>query len=284
MVFENLERKTLSEPLYMGLSLAMEDAIRSGFVEPGSRLPTHRAISMQLGISIHTVSKAYERLRHLNLVDGQVGRGSFVVSPEIDSKPPYEVRTLRDGVCDLAISRPVVSEIHDNLMREALRELASNAPAATLISNRPNLGQPHHRESGVDWLRICGVETSIDRVVTTNGVTHGMILALSAITRPGDVLLVEEVTHHLVLSQAAYLGLSVVGVECDQEGLLPDAFEKACEEMNAKALLLLPGLCNPRASLMSEERRKEIAYIAIGADLPIIENDAFGRRCQKDFG
>lgn len=276
MFFDRLDKTTLSEPLYLGLSMAIEDAIRSGALKAGSRLPTQRAVSTKLGLSIHTVSKAYERLRHLHLIDGQVGRGSFVVDPEFDSKPPYDVCARRDGTIDLAISRPLSSRLHETLMREALRDLSANAPSATLLSNRPNLGQRHHREAGVDWLRLCGVETSADRVIMTNGASHGMVTALSALTRPGDVLLVEEVTHHLVLSQAAYLGLNVVGIVCDKDGILPDSLERACHDVNPKALVLLPGLCNPRASFMPEGRRQDIARLCVKHGLPIIENDASG--------
>lgn len=277
MTFEFPAREALAEPLYASLSAAIERQIREGRLRPGDRLPTHRAVSNELGLSVHTVSKAYERLRQHNLIQGHVGRGSYVVDPSGLDQPPYALKPQREDVLDLAISRPLYDAHHDQAMRRTLREMADTADPATILSCRPNIGQTAHRAAAVDWLARCRLRTSADRVLLTNGVTHGMAASLSAVTTPGDVVLADDVTHHLVISLCRYLGLTLVGVAGDDEGMCPDALERVCRGHDARAIVTLPNLATPRASLMGEARRRAIVGVARRRDLVIIENDVYAQ-------
>ncbi|RKT35049.1 GntR family transcriptional regulator [Roseovarius halotolerans] len=277
MTFEFPDREALAEPLYASLAAAIERQIREGVLRPGDRLPTHRAVSNELGLSVHTVSKAYDRLRQHNLIHGHVGRGSFVVDPSARDEPPYALKSQREDVLDLAISRPLYDARHDQAMRRTLREMAGNADPATILSCRPNIGQTAHRAAAVDWLARCRLNTSADRVLLTNGVTHGMAAALSAVTAPGDVVLADDVTHHLIISLCRYLGLTLIGVAGDDEGMCPDALERVCRSHDARAIVTLPNLAAPRGGLMSEARRRAVAAVAQARDLVVIENDAYAQ-------
>jgi GntR family transcriptional regulator len=66
------------DPLYLQVYGAITDAIRSGRLQPGDRLPTERQFSEQLGVSRATVRRALKRLVDEGLVEASVGRGSFV--------------------------------------------------------------------------------------------------------------------------------------------------------------------------------------------------------------
>jgi DNA-binding transcriptional MocR family regulator len=65
-------------------------------------------------------------------------------------------------------------------------------------------------------------------------------------------------------------------VAIDKEGILPDAFEAACRESAPRLLYTVPTLHNPTASVLSEERRRAIAEIAIRHGVYIVEDDVFG--------
>lgn len=67
-----------SGPLYHALAEAIGEAIADGTLPPGARLPTHRDLAWTLGINIGTVTRAYALARERGLVDGEVGRGTFV--------------------------------------------------------------------------------------------------------------------------------------------------------------------------------------------------------------
>ena len=66
------------DPLYHQVYSAITDAIRSGRLRPGDRLPTERQFCEQLEVSRATVRRALGQLVEEGIVEAQVGRGSFV--------------------------------------------------------------------------------------------------------------------------------------------------------------------------------------------------------------
>jgi DNA-binding GntR family transcriptional regulator len=67
-----------SPTAYRSLAQALMRAIDAGEVKAGDRLPTHRDLAYRLGLSVQTVSRAYEELTRLDIIAGEVGRGTFV--------------------------------------------------------------------------------------------------------------------------------------------------------------------------------------------------------------
>ncbi|EBA18268.1 transcriptional regulator, GntR family protein [Roseobacter sp. SK209-2-6] len=266
----------LSSPLHTSLALAIAKAISEGKLPKGAQLPTHRKLAEELGLSVHTVSKAYENLRRQRLIDGQVGRGSYVLGPDAPDDQPFQLSSERGHSFDLSISRPAFSQRHVELFQQALTELPQGLDPSYFLACRPNVGHDAHRAAGERWLRICGLDAPPERIIMTNGVSHGMSAALSALTRPGDTVVSSRITHHLLVSGCSYLGLNLAGIDCDDHGVLPDALDRYCSEGNAKVLFLLPSLANTTAEMIPEERRLELVKIARKHDLHIIENDAFG--------
>ncbi|MCF5171287.1 GntR family transcriptional regulator, partial [Pseudomonas canadensis] len=63
---------------YKRLSDVMERGILEGLIEPGRKLPPHRVLSDNLGVTIGTISRAYGELERLGLVVARVGDGTFV--------------------------------------------------------------------------------------------------------------------------------------------------------------------------------------------------------------
>lgn len=270
------DRDSLHPPMHISLANAFCAAIEDGRLAAGYRLPTHRALAHQIGLSVNTISKAYDILKRQNLIEGQVGRGSYVVDRAKHERQPYKLEAEPEGLFDLSISRPAFSEIHAERMLDLLVKLPGDLNSQMFLSCRPNIGFEEHRVAGVKWLSLCGLETRPSNVIMTNGVTHGMSAALSALTRPGDTILSDKVTHHLLVSASTYFGLNHVGLDGDAYGITPDAFERACVEGNPKVLFLLPSLANPDVCMVPEERRRQLAAIAEKHDVYIIENDAFG--------
>lgn len=268
--------ESLTSPLHASLAQALAKAISDGRLAAGAQLPTHRRMAQQLGLSVHTVSKAYDSLRRQRLIDGQVGRGSFVTGPEAVGGTPYGLRPDPGGGFDLSISRPVFSALHAERFQQALRDLPEGLDPACYLSTRPNAGHQAHREAGADWLRICGLEVPAERILMINGVSHGLPAALSALTRPGDTVVADKITHHLLVSACSCLGLTLAGLETDASGMLPDALDGFCRRNSPKVLFLLPSLANATAGMMPQERRRALVAAARKHDLLIIENDAFG--------
>ncbi|WP_264212031.1 PLP-dependent aminotransferase family protein [Leisingera thetidis] len=266
----------MKSPLHSSLALSIAKAISDGRLPKGTQLPTHRKLAEELGLSVHTVSKAYESLRRQRLIDGQVGRGSYVLDPDQPNDQPFRLSSERGGGFDLSISRPVVSQQHAERFQQALRDLPEGLDPSYYLSCRPNIGHDAHRAAGAQWLQHCGLEVKPDRIIMTNGVSHGMSAALSALTRPGDTVISDKITHHLLVSGCSYLGLNLAGLETDADGICPGAVDRFCRENSAKVLFLLPSLANATAGMIPEARRRELVEVARKHDLHIIENDAFG--------
>ncbi|WP_254443362.1 PLP-dependent aminotransferase family protein [Ruegeria arenilitoris] len=266
----------LTPPLHISLAEAIAKAISDGQLAQGTQLLTHRKMAEELGLSVHTVSKAYENLRRQRLIDGQVGRGSYVLDPEAANDQPFKLSSERNDEFDLSISRPTFSHEHVERFQQALKELPNGLDPSYFLSCRPNAGHDAHRAAGVKWLEHCGLEASPERIIMTNGVSHGMSAALSALTRPGDTVVTGKMTHHLLVSGCSYLGLNLVGLDVDADGLLPEALDKQCRDGHAKVLFLLPSLANSTVEMMPEERRVALVEVARRHGLHIIENDALG--------
>src|SRR6266704_1817677 len=65
-------------PLYRQICQRLREAILSGELSEGTRLPTERALASELGVNRTTVMNAYNELASEGLIEGHVGRGTLV--------------------------------------------------------------------------------------------------------------------------------------------------------------------------------------------------------------
>lgn len=89
-------------PLYRQIVEQMTALIDRGALRPGTRLPPTRTLAEQLSTHRNTVVRAFEELTEAGLIDGRVGRGSFVRghvlrSPEVRYDPGGVPRELGES-------------------------------------------------------------------------------------------------------------------------------------------------------------------------------------------
>jgi DNA-binding transcriptional MocR family regulator len=268
-------RALLRRPVYLSLADQIARAVAEGHLPNGTRLPTHRDLANKLGLSVQTVSRAYDELTRRGLVAGEVGRGSFVRGSRAEPRLPYLPERLKE-VIDLSILKPICEVRHVQHLKDSLARLAEDLPAAAALSFRPNPTYERHRAVGVGWLRLCGLETEPGNIILTNGATAGMTIALMSVAPQGATVVTEEVGHHTLGPLASYLGFRLRGVATDDEGVRPDALDEACRSGEVRALFVMPNPINARATLMGAARRRQIAALARRHDLMIVENDPTG--------
>jgi len=259
-------------PAYLALANAIAEAIEAGDLTPGERLPPRRELASAIGVSVNTVSSAYVEAERRGHVVGEVGRGTFVRRRTEESF----IGSGQDELIDLSICRPAILPDQMTVVREALQEEAEVPDLPGMLSCRPVIGLPAHRWAGARWLQRLGVPAEADDVVIVNGATHGLLVALSAITEPDDLVVTEGLTDHGIISMANFLRFRLKGLACDRQGILPDAFAAAAAKGGIKALVVTPNLNNPTCSMMPVERRKALADIAHHHGIAIIEDDVFG--------
>ncbi|SOC45914.1 GntR family transcriptional regulator [Rhizobium subbaraonis] len=265
----------LRRPAYLSLAEQIANAIHDGKLVHGTRLPTHRKLAEDLKLSIQTVSRAYDELIRRGMISGEIGRGSFVQTAQKEPEPPYLPERLGE-VIDLSILKPVCEQIHLDRMREAFAWLGENLPSSSALSFRPNMVFPRHRSVAVEWLSVCGLDVSPLNVNLTNGATSAMTVALMSVAPPGSTVVAEAISHHTLVPLSSYLGIHLAGIAIDSDGMLPEALDAACREGPVRAVFLQPSVVNPTATLMSAERREQLAAVAARHDIAIIENDILG--------
>ncbi|MFN4170146.1 MAG: PLP-dependent aminotransferase family protein [Pseudorhodobacter sp.] len=267
----------ITRPAYRSLAQVIAGAVTSGELRPGDRLPTHRDLAFRLGLSVQTVSRAYEALIRADVIAGEVGRGTFVKGQRVEGRPPpYHRIDHDDRIIDCSMLTPVMGPGQAAAMDEVLAGMAGDLPAEVLYSFRPRQALRRHADRALGWLADCGVVARADQVLTTNGATPAMTVALATAALPGDTILTEELGHHTLKSLTRLHGMKLEGLACDVEGILPDALERAARKSGARVLFTLPGATNPRAQFMGADRRGAIVDVARRLDMTIVECDVMG--------
>src|SRR5579864_6552300 len=128
-------------PLYRQICQSLREAILSGALAEGVRLPTERALASELGVNRTTVMNAYNELASEGLIEGHVGRGTLVrrnrfsyldehVEPEISSW----LLGLPAGESELlGPDARLLSELTSAGERDEIISLAAGTPAPDLL-------------------------------------------------------------------------------------------------------------------------------------------------------
>ena len=75
-------------PIYQTIADQIGREVEAGRMKPGARLPTQRALARQLGVTVTTVTRAYDEAQRRGLLNGEVGRGTFVRPAAIEIEGP----------------------------------------------------------------------------------------------------------------------------------------------------------------------------------------------------
>ncbi|MFC3284979.1 MocR-like ectoine utilization transcription factor EhuR [Litchfieldella rifensis] len=264
-------------PKYLAIARALSEAIRQGDLIPGSRLPPHRELAETLGVSVQTVSRAYAEAEKMGLVQARVGSGTWVNAFD-DGRESEYLRGLEpryeSPLIDLSIAHPVCPPRHHLRFREALAELCEHASPEVITACRPIAGLVHQRERANDWLhRRLSVPGDVDDRILCNGAAHGLMLAIATVVQPGDIVLTEALTDHGLIALSRTLGFQLRGVAIDDEGVIPDALEIACQRFGPRAVCLTPTQLNPTGATMNARRRHAVAEVLHRHGVWLIEDD-----------
>ncbi|MCT2593187.1 PLP-dependent aminotransferase family protein [Streptomyces sp. N2-109] len=280
-------------PLYRKLAAALARAVRRGDLRPGERLPSERALAAALSLSRATVSTAYEELRGPGVLDSLRGSGTRVAGPPLGQRPPGAdgrvpggratslVQRLVDGpegpggVISLATaSAGAVPQVREALLELAGRDLD---PLLTDIGYHPR-GLPALREALAAHCSEGGTPTSPGQVLVTTGATQALALVARLYLRRRDTVVVEQPSWPGCLDAFRALGVSLHGVPMDEDGVRPDALDRALRDRAPALLFVMPTYHNPTGTLMSGGRRRRVAELAARHRVPVVEDLAYDAR------
>lgn len=246
----------------VNIARSIEEAILSGRLEPGARLPTVRALARSLSVAPATVAAAYRSLRQRGLLSGQGRRGTTVsaappLAPRLQLHIPEGVRNLADGNPD------------QDLLPDLAAALSKVDPSPRLYSDR--LKSPELLEKAARHLQRDGV--AVEHLTVVSGALDGIERVLQSRLRPGDRVVVEDPAFPSITDLVAALGLVAVPVVVDERGILPEALEYALAS-GAEAVIVTPRAHNPTGAAMSGERAKLLRRVlATKPEVLVIEDD-----------
>jgi DNA-binding transcriptional MocR family regulator len=258
---------------YLQLADAIGQGIADGTLTHGDRLPPQRRLAERLDIDFTTVSRGYAEAQKRGFIDSHVGRGTFVTGVRTPN-PQRELRRHSD--VDLTMNLP--PEPNDPAllarMEAGLQTVSSNL--IDLLRYQASTGGQIDKEAASTWLSLRGMVPSLDRVTVTPGAHPTIFAILMGLTSPGDTVLCEDLTYPGFRGIAARLGLRLIGLPGDADGIDAGALSEAIRLHAPKALYLNPTLQNPTTRTISADRRQVIAQVITAHRLPLIEDDAYG--------
>lgn len=271
-----------SGPLYTRLAERIEDAIVDGTLPPGAKLPPQRDLAYDIGVTIGTVGRAYALVRERGLVSGEVGRGTFVLGHEASATiaptaaPPVLLGLRSPAVVGKlrmdSTSAPAVGQ--DGVVERLTSRIVRSYPHEVVDYTR--IWPASWQEAGSRWLKCNDWTPSPDSIVSTNGAHAAIMAVIAATTAPGDRVAFEQLTYSPISRSANLIGRRTVLIDGDDEGALPEDFERLCAQQHPKVAFLMPSLKNPTLAIMSPERRRAIVEVARKYNVWLIEDALYG--------
>jgi DNA-binding transcriptional MocR family regulator len=257
-------------PRYLAFVQALENDVQAGVLKPGTRLLPQRDMANQLGLSVGTVSRAYAEAEARGLISGEVGRGTFVQR----RRPPANAKGTAQATINLALNVPP-STGEDELIASVLSEILADGALNPLLGYLPHQGLPSHREIMAGWLATSGMKAEITNLFITHGGQHALSIALNMVAAPNDTVLTERFTYSGMVALSAQNGYRLHGVGGDAQGLLPEALDRAFTETGARVLFATPSLQTPTGTVMTPERRRQVADVIQRHNANLLEDDAY---------
>lgn len=259
---------------YKSLVDAFAADIRSGRLLPGTRLPTHRQLAATEGLALVTATRVYAELEAMGLVSGETGRGTFVRETSLPPGLGIDQKNVAVGMADLNFNYPSLPG-QAELLRHALRQLASGGDLESLLRYQPHAGRAHERASVARHLLARGLTVDAEQVLVVSGAQHGLAVTMMALLQPGDVIAADALTYSGFIVLAEALHLEIVPIPVTEQGPDLEALGRLCLRRRVRAVYTMPTLHNPLGWVMSADQRESLVTIARRHDLLIIEDAAY---------
>lgn len=262
-------------PRYKALAEAIADDIRAGRLKPAEKLPTHRSLAEQLGVTVGTITRGYAEAEKRELVVARMGSGTYV-NQGSNGMSDYLLRQETEDQIDMSLST-TLSHGQESPLSGILAEIArSTHTLQSLMHYQFNVGCERHRKGFAEWLNTLGFSADWENLVICNGGQNAIHTILQAVTRAGDRVVSDQLTYPGFTFLARQHQLRHFGIEMDEHGLIPDALKEICQKHQPKLLYCMPNLQNPTSTSLPLDRRYRILEIAEAYNLYIIEDQVQG--------
>jgi len=251
-----------------GIAAGVGRLISSGQLPVGTRLPTVRELSKQLGVSPTTVSEAWQSLAAVGAIDARGRQGTFVRQPTGPSTPRrYRRVTEGPGHFSLDLSTgtpdpellPDLGPVIARVSRQSLTSSYLDQPVLPELADRVRADWPFLPEA---LTVVDGAMDALDRVA-------------GVVVRLGDRVAVEHPTFPPLLDLLDLLGAEVIGIDMDDAGMVPEQLAAAVAA-GVTAVFLQPRAHNPTGITLTTARGRELARVLANSTAIVVEDDHSG--------
>jgi 2-aminoadipate transaminase len=128
--------------------------------------------------------------------------------------------------------------------------------------------------------RDAGIDCTADDILIVSGSLQALDLVNATLLARGDTVIVEQDTYQGAINRLTRLGVNVVGIPLDDQGMRMDALEKTLADLRGKGvtpkyIYTIPTVQNPTATIMPEARRTELLNLSQQYGVPIFEDDCY---------
>ncbi|MCA1455326.1 PLP-dependent aminotransferase family protein [Bradyrhizobium sp. BRP22] len=261
------------KPRYLAIADAIADDIAAGKLVIGDRLPPQRKLAKRLDIDFTTVARGYVEAQKRGLIESKVGQGTFVRDKP---RPRRSAQAFPPRPVDLSMNLPPEPDNPDLIARMQAGADYIMRDVVSLLRYQGFGGTQADKDAASSWLGRRALVPAQSRIFVSPGAHPALLGILSILAKPGEVVLCEAITYPGIRAIAAQLGITLVGLPMDDEGVELQALTDACKKLKPKAIYLNPTLQNPTTLTIPDPRRREIVAIARRYKLPIVEDDAYG--------
>lgn len=279
-------------PIYRQLADFIRACIERGSLKPGERLPATRELAAQLGLNRATVSAAYSLLEQSGLLQGHVGRGSFVsqtrpepqpeaaatmldweaILPAVEHEPPSPEPRL----ISFAASRPAPEAFPLTQFRRLSKEVIDSAEAVDILQLGSAYGYAPLRRYLLEQAVNADIARASDDLIITNGCQQGLDLLSRLFAGDSCRVLMEDPVYHGLPRVFQRAGAIVIPVAVDAHGLDLDVLSELIQQHHPRVLIVTPNFQNPTGATLSLDRRRRVVELAQRFGLVLIENDVYG--------
>ena len=277
------------------ISAELRGRILAGQVGPGDRLPSVRALARSRSVSPFTAARVYELLVAEGLIEARRGSGYYVArdadlfgarqppgsEPTVDSL--WALRRDYDGHAlqiDAGCGWLPPEWLFGGGVRAALTQVARR-PAVYAGRYGGSFGLRALRHHLARQLTLRGVECAEEQIVLTQGASQGLELAICALTRPGEPVLVDDPGYPYVLAMLRARGNRPVGVPRTERGPDAAALERLTRETRARLFITNTTYQNPTGTTTCAQSAHALLRVAEQHALTICEDDIFAELCPE---
>ena len=282
---------------YEKLADEIAQSIRDGVLRRGEKLPSVRQASASRNINASTVFQAYYLLEARGLIAARERSGYFVTGAASHIQQLSKTNELTNSEATNVDVSELVFEILDAVRARNVVPLGSAFPSPLLFPlNKLAKNMSSSVQSMDPWTTVTdispgdeelrrqialrymvdGVRVPIEEIVITGGAMEALNLCLSAVTKPGDTIIIECPTFYASLQAIERNGLKAVEVPSHPgEGIDLNALKDAIIKHKPKACWLMTNFQNPTGSLMSDDKKKELVALITKYQVPLIEDDVY---------